>query len=476
MNFKKYSPIIIGLLLAGCATSPKSQISELLVTPPAQFHAGTQNNPTPFPQEWGWVNDIEDPHLSSLIQEALTHNFDLKAAALRLEQAHAQAIIAGADRWPQINGGLDGGRRKQNFVGFPGTSAETISSTTSSLYRLTFNVSWEIDLWGKLRDRKSAAIADTQAAKNEFDAARLSLASKVTIAWFNAIQATLQLRLTQETLQSFLITEGITKSRYLHGIGDALDYQLSRAQTATAYAEEQYRQQLKEQFVQTLEILLGRYPSRELNITEDLPIIVNEVPVGLPSELIERRPDLKVAERRLAASEKRVGEARKSLFPSFRLTAEGGTSSNSLNDLLDSNFSIWSLAGNILQPIFQGRRLWGGLQRSKFQKEEALMNYTVTALNAFKEVESALTGEQYLGFQEEETLLAAEESALAEQLAWNRYHRGLVDIVTLLETQRRTFRSRAAYLDVRTSRLRNRVELYLALGGEFHIKNSADSE
>jgi len=214
-------------------------------------------------------------------------------------------------------------------------------------------------------------------------------------------------------------------------------------------------------------VLLGRYPADALQVSTNLPSLRQEVPAGLPSQLLRRRPDVVAAERQLAASLERVKAAKKEMLPTISLSASGGTSSGDLRDLLDTERIFWTVAGNLAQPIYQGGRLRAGVDFSDANSRQALANFSQSVLNAFQEVETFLAAEPHL--QEEELALdqAAQESMAAEQLAWQQYQRGLVDIITVLETQRRAFNARSALLSVTNSRLVNRANLYLALGGDF---------
>ena len=220
-------------------------------------------------------------------------------------------------------------------------------------------------------------------------------------------------------------------------------------------------------------MILGRYPSDQLALNPELPALKRGVPAGLPSLLLSRRPDLVAAERRLAASDQRLLEARKSLLPSISLTASGGASTSELRDLLDPEQTVWNLAGNLAQPLFQSGRLLNDVKRSRANREEAIMVYGQTVLQAFLEVEDALAAENYLAAQEIALRSSAEESIEAEKLALEEYGKGLAGIITVLESQRRSFNAQSSLIQVSSQRLQNRLDLYLALGGDF---DSSDNE
>lgn len=428
-----------------------------------------------FPE--GWLADMDDPALSALVEEALANNFDLQATAARLQRAEADAAMAGANAWPQVNAGFGGSRRKNNLSG-TGLGGLGLGNTSyqSDNYNLAFDLSWELDIWGKVRDGASAALADAQAAAATLQGARLSLAAQTGKAWYNAVEAQLQVELAQETFDSFSQTAEVIQRRFERGVSPALDLRLARAQAAMAGANLELRLQSRDVAVRSLEVLLGRYPANELELAQNLPTVNTPVPAGLPSELLERRPDLIVAERNLAASGKRVSEARKAMLPSISLTGSYGYSSAQLGELLSGSFSVWSLAGNAVQPIFQGRKISANIERTKAIAVQSLAEYGQTALDAFAEVENALQSEAYLVRQVQAFQAAAHENTGAENSAWSSYQRGLTDIITVLESQRRAFTSKSDLLATRNQRLQNRINLYLALGGNFGTGSAPEAE
>jgi NodT family efflux transporter outer membrane factor (OMF) lipoprotein len=216
-----------------------------------------------------------------------------------------------------------------------------------------------------------------------------------------------------------------------------------------------------------LEILLGRYPAGKLTLGTTLPEPAGAIPAGLPSGLLERRPDLVAARRRLEAADWRVSEARAGLFPRISLTAAGGTSTEELSDLLDSDFKVWNLAANLAQPIFEGGRLRAGVDLSKAQTREALAAYQAAALRAFGEVETALGAERHLARREKELENAATQYGAALRLAKMRYDAGLDTFITYLDVQRRSLEVEVQWVSIRRARLDNRVDLHLALSGGF---------
>ncbi len=453
---------LITLALGACASAPPARHPDLAVAVPSEW-AG--DGATPLEH---WWNQLGDAHLDSLVRQALSSNFDLQSAAARLEQAQAQARIAGAPLQPGIALGGSGAKRKQNFVGFPipGSQGQVLSTTTYS-YGINLSASWELDLWGSLRAGARAALADAEAAHAEYSGARLSLVAQTARAYFAAVEAERQVELARATVDNYRLSNEQIDRRYQRGLSASLELRLGRANLAAAEATLEQRRQQLDRSRRQLELLLGRYPSGRIATGSALPTIATAVPTGLPADLVSRRPDLAAAERRLAAAQNRLTQARGQLLPRISLTASTGTSSNELKNLLNGDFSVWNLLTNISQPLLQGGRLRAGVDLAKAGSESALAAYAQSALRAYAEVEQALAAEQFLARQESALQTASVEARAARTLAEDRYTKGLSDLITLLDAQRRAFDAESRLLSVQRQRLDTRIDLHLALGGDF---------
>ena len=416
----------------------------------------------------GWLNDFNDKLLSSLVDEAIKNNYDFQVSAGRLEEAYALARIAGSDRLPVLN--LTGSAARSR-------SSTGISRQHSNSYDLFLRFSWELDIWGKLKDKKLAAEADAQSEYYTFSAARLSLASSTSRFWFNAIEANLQLILAQETENSFLKTYEIIDERFKRGISEALDVRLAKIDLANSRQNTQQRKADLDAAVRALEVLLGRYPAGELKISKKLPAVKEEIPLGLPAEMLNRRPDILAALQNLEAANYRVSENKKELLPGISLTANAGNSAEKVEDIFNAEKILWSIAGNLTQPLFQGGRIRASIEQAKAREKIELATLMQLVYNACLEVETAVNAEKFLSEKEKQIGIAEDESQKAFELALDQYSKGLTDIITLLATQRSEFNSRRDLLAVQLQRLLNRLNLYLALGGDFKkISNSEDNK
>lgn len=461
--------ISAAIISYGCVSIEQRSVDDLRVAIPESFTGATELTLTDEGDAGlaQLVSSFADEQLDDLVQEALANNRDLRAAASRVEIALARARIARADRLPSLSAGLSAARQQQVFVGLPIPGQPGPLKTLSTRYGTSIDLAWEADLWGRIRAGRWAAAADAQAAEADLRAARLSLVAQTLRGWFAAIEAERQFELSRETVAAYEGSLRSVQQRYEAGLAAPLDLRLLRSQLAEAQALEAGRAVQRESAVRSLEVLLGRYPQGKIAAIEDLPQPPEAVPVGLPAELIARRPDLVAAERRLFAADARYAQARASLYPSLRLSASGGSTSDALSDLLDGDFSVWSLLGGLTQPLFAGGRLRAGVDLAEASSSAALESFAGQVLRALAEVEIALAADAWLAQQELAVAESAAQARAARELAEDQYRSGVVDVLALLEARRRAFVAESALLSSRRQRLENRIDLHLALGGEF---------
>lgn len=466
----KLSPyILLTLFVFSCVSPPKKQDVDIGVDPPENWTARASVTGI---SDSLWWNSFNDTKLSGIMDEAFTNNYNLKIAANSLKAALAQAKIVGAPLYPQISAGVDGARRKQNFIGLPIPGAEgQVLSTTNSTFGVSLNVSWELDLWGRLAADKAAALAEWQASTADYWGATLSLTGQICKAWFTTVEAKRQVELAVATVENQRISTDQVKQRYESGLTSSLDYRLALSNYARAQSGLYAREVQFDQSIRQLEVLLGRYPNATLDLSIDLPEITSEIPAGLPAEILARRPDIMAAERRLAGRYAGIHSAKAAMLPQISLTASRGTTTDEVANLLNGDFSVWNLVGNILQPIFQAGRLRANLDLAKTNKDMAIAQYGLSVLNAFAEVESALTSERLLADREAALEIATEQALAARKLAEDQYASGIRGFITMLDTQRSAYDTESQLLAVRRERLAARVDLHLALGGNFSFEN-----
>lgn len=463
-------PPLVALLLAAtvptaCGVSPATAAPPADLTLPATFGAPTGRADAVLREDW-WTT-FADPRLDELVAACLQHNHDVQAALARLQAAAAARTVQGAGSWPEVDAGLDAQRSKRLFLGFPFGSGGIPSSTTTT-FGLSLSVRWELDVWGRVRAGESAAIADVEAAQADFAGAMLSLVGEACRAFYGAVEARAQLALAEATVQAFRGTYEDVRDRYRRGVRPALDVHLAATNLANAEAAVAQRADGLQRALRQLDVLAGRYPRGATAVPGDLPRDVPAIPAALPGELLQRRPDLVAAERRLAAAGCRVDQARAGLYPRLSLTGSAGTSSEELEDLVDEDFQVWSLGANLLAPLFRGGALRAEVQRNEARAAEAAAAYGSTVLRAFAEVEDVLATDVRLQERRGHLAAAAEHAKAAHDLARERYQAGLVDFLAVADSQRQSFQAEAARLAIERQRLENRIDLFLALGGGYH--------
>ncbi|NIM02153.1 MAG: efflux transporter outer membrane subunit [Acidobacteria bacterium] len=467
---KRRTTLLAGLLAAACVQAPAVQQRTLEIEPPERW--STTTGPGRDSQDPWWIL-YGDTQLSELIELGLAQNDDLRAAAFRVKRAVAAGRIAKADLKPSLGAGLSAQRQEQVFVGLPIPGGPNVLSSTSTQFALSLETSWEADLWGRLRAGARAALAEAQATEADLRGAQLSMSGQIAKLWFAVAEARQQLELTRRSVESFTTSTELVRSRYESGVRPSIDLRLALSNQHNAEALAAAAENALDAALRQLETLLGRYPSAELldrYSIDRLPDLPPPVPVGLPSELVSRRPDLVAAERRLTAADQRVLVAQRSRYPRFAMTARGGSVSDQLGDLLDGDFGVWALVGNLTAPLFQAGRLKAGVEQARSAGDEALALYAGQVLRAYSEVETALAAEQHLRVREEKLRETAEQLEGAGALAATRYARGVGDYLTVLESQTRALNARIAWIRVRRELLTNRVDLHLALGGGFNTE------
>jgi len=410
----------------------------------------------------GWLADFRDRELTRTVEDALENNRSLRVSAARMRQAGETSVVARARSRPSA------------AVTTTGTAVDGSSRSGSTDYGLSLSTSWEIDLWGRLRDIRSAAEAGELAAIEDYRGARLSLAANTAKAWCNLISSEQEVNLAEQTLESFEKNLRIVERTY-RGTGEgALDIQFSRTNVSAAARAVEQAKLNRDQAARSLEVLLGRYPDGKSRADRDLPKLTMHVPAGIPADLMDRRPDLTAARYRLYASARQADVARKALLPSLSLTGTGGTSSSNLANLLDANRLIGVISARFTQSLTEGGALAAEARAALDRNDAELNAYAQSALEAFREVEAALAAERSLAAQE--TFLASElrQATLAERQAERDYSEGIdPNILSVLEAQRRANNARASMIRLRNQRLQNRIDLHLALGGDFQTRPGA---
>jgi multidrug efflux system outer membrane protein len=451
--------VLLALTLSSCAVGPDYQRPE--VDLPKDF--GVAQSAVPAPEKW-WAM-FQDPVLDKLVEEALAANHDLRAAAYRIEQARAQFTIERAALSPDAGVGFDASRsRNSERSNFP-TPPEFLESSN---HRLVLRASWEIDFWGKFRRATEAARAELAASEAGREAVRATLIGEVVRGYFTLRALDRRLEFLELTTQGWLKASELQKLRLDAGLASELEFQQVDSNYRAAVARVPVARQQRAAQEGMLAALLGRSP-REVFAAQvargdpATPPTV-EVPAGLPSDLLLRRPDLREAEERLRAANARIGVARAAYFPRISLTGFYGGESTDLADIFSQPARTWNIAGALLQPLFAGGQIRGGVELADARTKEAAEMYQKAIANAFREVREALLAQTNL--REAHLAQLEHERALARtaELARLRYDNGAVSLFEVLEAERQRVAATIEMIDAERQRRSAIVDLYLALG------------
>ncbi len=401
----------------------------------------------------GWLVTFRDEALIAAITEAIAHNADLRVAATRVEQAMQLARLAGARLYPSVDVLARGGGK--------------LSGDNSGLQGAVLSVNWELDVWGRVRYGRAAAAADARSAQADFEYARQSIAALVAKSWFLATEAGLQADVARGTIRDGEELVRLAETRSRIGVGNDEDVYVARATAATYRDTLRQIELAREQAIRALEILLGRYPAAAAAVTPQLPGQPGAVPAGLPSELLERRPDVIAAERRVAAAFHRVHEAKAARLPAIALTAGVSSISSDLFVLTDRANPVWNLGANLLAPIYKGGALQTQVRIRTAEQQQAIASYAAIGLRAFGEVENALSAE--IAAREREAILAQvlADNQRAFDVVQIQFKVGKTDLRFVTQRQLALHATRSDLIRVQAEQRVQRVNLHLALGGTF---------
>ncbi len=461
-------------LIAASTALLASCVSVSAVNDDVAVQRASESIPT-FPPEWtsareklgdvqvGWIAAFEDPALEQLVEEAQRNNRNLLAAAANVRRSWALARQAGAPLLPAV--GASAGASRQGPLEGPGDF---------SSFDAGIQVSYEVDLWNRIAAGQAAAVAGAEAAEADYRFTQYSIAAAVARSYFLAIEAQEQVAVARSVTDALSEIFRIVELRYRYGFASAFDVSLARADLETAKDSLAAAKNGEIEALRALEALVGRYPSGLVDTAQQLPQQPAPPGAGLPSELLERRPDLIAAERDIAAALNARSQARAARLPSLSLSGSIGGASNQLENVLDPSNVAWALASNILAPIFQGGALDAAVDVSEADVDAVVAIYADTAITAFNEVEAALDRGVYLRDRREALEQSAEESRNALRLSNLQYREGEIDLIDVLSIQQRVFGAESSLLAIKRAQLNQYIELSLALGGDWQTAPLAE--
>jgi multidrug efflux system outer membrane protein len=453
-------PLAAVLVLSGCMVGPDYRKPDTVT--PAGWKTTPDAGQVAIGQHWWEVyNDVT---LNSLEDQADQASPQLAAAIARVTQARAIARITEADFYPNVTLDAAASRTRQSG-NRPTQPGSPVVGYTTNDFRVPLDVSYEVDLWGKIRRASESATAQAQAAADSYGTVRITLHADVAQTYFAIRSLDSEYDILKRTIDYQRQGTEIIRARYRGGASSELDVVRADAEVATNEAELVGVQRRRADLENALAVLVGKMPADFSLAPNPLDILPPSIPVGLPSELLQRRPDVAQAERLLAARNAEIGVAVAAYFPNIQLTAGLGFESTDLSDLIKSNSRIWGLAAGLTQPVFDGGRITGNVDRTKAVYDENLAAYRQQVLIAFQEVETALSGLRLLAQQADAESRAVVNSERASEISVARYRAGLVFFLDVLDAERTALFNRRAATQIQGLQLVTSVGLIKALGG-----------
>lgn len=453
-NHSWLAALAVTLAFAGCAVGPKFKSPEVAVPSAYIYDSVASRGDTVVNLTW-W-DSFGDPMLSGLIIQALDSNRNLAVAASRIEQARLELKMARAEFGPSVG------------LGVRGEGTYTDRTKIVQEYSIEPNISWEIDLFGKLRRTAEAARAQMLATEQNYRSVMLSLAAEVATTYFNLLQYDMSLRISRETYELRKSSQDIIDSMVYYGMSSAVDQEQAKSLTATAAAAIPQYERAKIQTEMALCALLGQNPHPfDVDGTRLFTsvLVPAEVPAGLPTSLLDRRPDVLQAYYQAAAATANVGVAVANRYPSVTLTGEGGLLSSTLKGLVHGNPFGWSASLSIAEPLFAWGRNKRAVEVAQEENRQAILNYEQSVITALGEVESALAGVATYRSQVERYRELLRATRTTQMLTQELYRNGSNTYLDVLDAERELFSTQISFSEVLSAQLAEYVSLYKALGG-----------
>ncbi|MDC9514937.1 TolC family protein [Pseudoalteromonas sp. CST5] len=448
------------VLLSGCAGTLNPQQREQAPSDiAATWQHGLAQKTLAVDQQW--LQTLENPYIENLVNKALNNNQALLQSAYDVQIQKQQLIISGSALWPDLDLSAQTRRSKDNRP----VSYDNASSVTLEL-------SYEVDVWGKLSDAKRQANLNYLAQQASFEQAKQQLVADVVTGWFDLVTAQQLLDLYKRREENAQQNLDIIESGYRQGINEALDVYLARNELNNERTRIANQQATLVSASRSLERLLGGYPKGDISAEVELPVFLSPINTGIPSELITRKPQLRASWYQLLVSDAGLAYAHKQRFPSLNLSASVSDSTDRVSDLFSPSSLAWSLLGSISAPIFNGGQLKANEEIARLNAQKQEQAYLDTLYDAFSDVENAITQQQSLQASYKSTLEAQENALAAEQLSFEQYQSGLVTYTTVLDAQSRSFDAQSSLIETKNQLIANRINLYVALGGDFNAPTS----
>ena len=462
--------LIAGILLCSCATSVKQKELKTMAIPDNwQSESSSQYTDKDSTDSLDFTDSIwfdyfeNNTQLQALIEQGILSNKDLVIASSRVDRALAELRVIQPNRLPTVDINAQGKRQKINEASQTLLSTEALSND----YTASLGLRWEIDLWGSLRNQVQFSRAQLESSQANLKYAQMSIASQITKTWLSImhIQGQISLLEEHEKLQSLYLKS--IEERYQRGLifAELYLYEKNKTQAVLESLNELYTE--RDQLSRSLALLIGEYPDAKTLSYQPLPNLSEAIPAGIPSDLLLNRPDLIAIERQLAGSRVQLKSAKKQRLPKISLTGALGNASPELNNLIDSSNAFWNVGVNLAQPLINYGRINANIRASKAQLLEAEATYEKVILNAFMEVENALSNESYLQDIYKSNTLVLDQTKDIAAINKTKYKEGNGEFLNYLSSKIALVQSQRQNLQLKYNKLKNRINLYLALGYSF---------
>ena len=469
------------IFLLGCANNTSITIEDIDIDIPDRWQTTI---PDYEPLTGKWWSMFNDPELEQFIDAILENSPNIKTIINNRKIALQNAKINGSGVFPTLNPSLNSSKSQQNLSGFGfgeffsnmngsqdsiggGSSDNEVVTFDSESYGLSLNLQWEIDVWGRVLNGRRAAFKEYESLDYELSYLAYSTIVRSTQTYFQAIEASEQLKIAQESYESLVRIRDLVEDRFKRGIKSSLDFRLAETSVSTAKITIDDRKNQLHSLNRNLEIISGDYPAGILISNHQLPDTIPEISAGIPADIITRRPDINALVLRVEAAGLNLSQAKRNLLPGLTLNGSVGTSAKKLEDILNDDNSVWSLSAGVVSPLFNGGKLKSAVKIQESVVENAKQELIQGLLLAFSEIETILYLEESIKVKLDAIRNAVSQSESAYLLSTERYDKGVTTLESVLNSQRQYNEIRSRYLSLKRQRIENRLSLLLAIGGVY---------
>ena len=469
------------IFLLGCANNTSITIEDIDIDIPDRWQTTI---PDYEPLTGKWWSMFNDPELEQFIDAILENSPNIKTIINNRKIALQNAKINGSGVFPTLNPSLNSSKSQQNLSGFGfgeffsnmngsqdsiggGSSDNEVVTFDSESYGLSLNLQWEIDVWGRVLNGRRAAFKEYESLDYELSYLAYSTIVRSTQTYFQAIEASEQLKIAEESYESLARIRDFVEDRFKRGIKSSLDFRLAETSVSTAKITIEDRKNQLHSLNRNLEIISGDYPAGILISNHELPDTIPEISAGIPADIITRRPDINALVLRVEAAGLNLSQAKRNLLPGLTLNGSVGTSAKKLEDILNDDNSVWSLSAGVVSPLFNGGKLKSAVKIQESVVENAKQELIQGLLLAFSEIETILYLEESIKVKLDAIRNAVSQSESAYLLSTERYDKGVTTLESVLNSQRQYNEIRSRYLSLKRQRIENRLSLLLAIGGVY---------